>query len=199
MTLRSIASLVGAGLVITASMFSLGAQAQTLELWSYLPANTESDDVKSQAVGKIVEAFKKSNPGYDVNVTIMPWQQLSPSLLRASKAGQVPDVVMLFSPSVQLQIAAGTLVSLQPYIDKWPEDVRKDLVRLSQNATPKGGVYAVPWQMRVSGLMNHPGNRGGCLVKVRQVPQRVLQVDDSIVPQLLPEECRQLTPAGVDG
>lgn len=47
--------------------------------------------------------------------------------------------------------------------------------------------------------LNHPGNRGGCLVKVRQVPQRVLQVDDSIVPQLLPEECRQLTPAGVDG
>jgi len=47
--------------------------------------------------------------------------------------------------------------------------------------------------------VNHPGNRGGCLVKVRQVPQRVLQVDDSIVPQLLPEECRQLTPAGVDG
>src|SRR5690606_21537780 len=34
--------------------------------------------------------------------------------------------------------------------------------------------------------VNHPGNRGGCLVKVKQVPQRVLQVDDSTFLRPLP-------------
>lgn len=45
--------------------------------------------------------------------------------------------------------------------------------------------------------LNHPGDRGGCLVKVKQVPQRVLQVVDSIFLQLQPVGCRQSIPADV--
>src|SRR5690606_644531 len=47
--------------------------------------------------------------------------------------------------------------------------------------------------------LNHPGNRGGCLVKVKQVPQRVLQVDDSTFLRLLPAGCLRSITAGVDG
>src|SRR5690606_35414561 len=42
-------------------------------------------------------------------------------------------------------------------------------------------------------------NRGGCLVKVKQVPQRVLQVDDSTFLRPLPAGCRRSIPASVDG
>lgn len=47
--------------------------------------------------------------------------------------------------------------------------------------------------------VNHPGNRGGCLVKVKQVPQRVLQVDDSTFLRPLPAGCRRSIPVSVDG
>jgi len=152
MPARFLASLLAVA-AVGAAAFGPAAGAETLQVWSYLRADTASKDVKERAVGEIVQAFKAASPGSDVVVTVMPWQQLSPSLLRASKSGQVPDVVMLFSPSVQMQIAAGTLSSLQPHLDKWPQEARDDLVRLSQNMAPKGGTYAVPWQLRVSGLM----------------------------------------------
>src|SRR5690606_1131218 len=47
--------------------------------------------------------------------------------------------------------------------------------------------------------MNRTGNRGGCLVKVKQVPQRVLQVVDSTFLRLLPAGCLRSIPADVDG
>ena len=43
--------------------------------------------------------------------------------------------------------------------------------------------------------MNHPGNRGGYLVTVKQVPQRVLQVVDNNVLRLQPAGCRRSTRA----
>src|SRR5690625_4002495 len=47
--------------------------------------------------------------------------------------------------------------------------------------------------------MNHPGNRGGCLVKVKQVPQPVLQVVDSNALRLRPAGCPQSIPAVAGG
>src|SRR5690606_10077804 len=48
---------------------------------------------------------------------------------------------------------------------------------------------------RPNQLLNHPGNRGGCLVKVKQVPQPVLQVVDSNALRLRPAGCPQSIPA----
>ncbi|MGB6105832.1 MAG: sugar ABC transporter substrate-binding protein [Pusillimonas sp.] len=140
-------------LIIGSMLMAPLAYAQKIEVWANNRANSESKDVKERAMGHIVDSFKEKNPGVDVAVTVMPWQQLSPSLLRASKSGRVPDVVMLYSPSVPMQIAAGTLASLQPFIDKWPKQDFSDLVRLSQNENRAGDIFALPWQMRVSGLM----------------------------------------------
>ncbi|EJC61976.1 monooxygenase [Alcaligenes faecalis subsp. faecalis NCIB 8687] len=47
--------------------------------------------------------------------------------------------------------------------------------------------------------MNHTGNRGGCLVKVKQVPQLVLQVVDSNALRLRLAGCRRSIPAGAGG
>jgi ABC-type glycerol-3-phosphate transport system substrate-binding protein len=183
MSARILASLVAAFAIGAAASSGPAAGAEPLQVWSYLRADTASKDVKERAVGDIVQAFKTANPGMDVAVTVMPWQQLSPSLLRASKSGQVPDVVMLFSPSVQMQIAAGTLISLQPYLDKWPQDAKSDLVHLSQNVSPKGGTYAVPWQLRVSGLMY----RDDLLKAAGKQPPRTLDELASLA-QTLPKD-----------
>ncbi|WP_368647723.1 hypothetical protein ABRZ00_12740 [Castellaniella ginsengisoli] len=48
-------------------------------------------------------------------------------------------------------------------------------------------------------VMNHTGDRGGCLVKVKQVPQSALQVADSIALRPQRAECRRWIRAGVGG
>ncbi|MBR7896132.1 hypothetical protein KDW83_29865, partial [Burkholderia multivorans] len=40
-------------------------------------------------------------------------------------------------------------------------------------------------------MVNHTGDRGGCLVKVKQVPQSALQVADSIALRPQRAECRR--------
>lgn len=47
--------------------------------------------------------------------------------------------------------------------------------------------------------VNHTGNRGGCLVKVKQVPQPVLQVVDSNALRLRRAGCRRSIPASAGG
>jgi len=49
------------------------------------------------------------------------------------------------------------------------------------------------------GSVNHTGDRGGCLVKVKQVPQSALQVADSIALRPQRAECRRWIRAGVGG
>src|SRR5699024_3601498 len=60
------------------------------------------------------------------------------------------------------------------------------------------------WRLNSKGLayvkehpnpLNHPGNRGGCLVKVKQVPQPVLQVVDSNALRLRPAGYPRSIPA----
>jgi len=54
--------------------------------------------------------------------------------------------------------------------------------------------------MRTNGLsVNRTGNRGGCLVKVKQDPQQALQVVDSNALQLLLAGRHRSIPAGAGG
>lgn len=48
-------------------------------------------------------------------------------------------------------------------------------------------------------VLNRTGNRGGCLVKVKQVPQPILQVVDSIFLQLQPVGCLRSIRASAGG
>lgn len=47
-------------------------------------------------------------------------------------------------------------------------------------------------------FLNHPGNRGGCLVKVKLPRQRALRVLDNTVVQPQPVECPRWIPAAAD-
>lgn len=149
MQIRSFVRTVAASAV--AMLVAAGAHAQQkIELWTFL--NAGEANVRERAMAKVLESFKAKHPDIEVKVTVMPWQQLSPTLLRAAKAGQVPDVAMLYSPSMPAHIAAGTLAPLKTYMDAWPAAQRKDLVSLPETVDRKGNVFGVPWELRVSGL-----------------------------------------------
>lgn len=151
MKFRALARAAAVGAISALFAFSGNAQAQKIELWTFIAAGQEN--VRERTMAHIIETFKAKNPGIDVALNVMPWQQISPTLLRASKAGQVPDVTMLYSPSMPAHIAAGTLSPLKAYLDAWPTDVRADLVRLPETLDKQGNVFGVPWEMRVSGLV----------------------------------------------
>jgi multiple sugar transport system substrate-binding protein len=126
------------------------AQTQTtIELWSFL--DPVQDNARSKALKHVIDTFETANPSIKVKTSVIQWQEISPQLLRAARAGRVPDVVMIFSPQLQMQIAAGTLAPLDDRLAKMPD--RSDLVVLSEGKDRKGATYAVPWEMRVSGIM----------------------------------------------
>ena len=126
------------------------AQAQTtIELWTFL--DPTQDNVRSKALKHVLDTFEAANPGITVKTSVIQWQEISPQLLRGARAGRVPDVVMLFSPSLGVHLAAGTLHPLDARLAQMPD--RKDLVVLPAGKDKDGKIFAVPWEMRVTGIM----------------------------------------------
>ena len=72
------------------------AQAQEIELWSFI--DPEEPGARSEILKDILTQFEADNPGVTVNTNIIQWTELGPQLLRADRAGAVPDLVMLYSP-----------------------------------------------------------------------------------------------------
>ena len=144
------------------------AQAKTIEVWSHAAAGDGS--VIERAVAYAANSFMEKHPDIKVRIVSMPWQQISPTLLRSVKAGKVPDVAMLYSPQMPIQIEAGTLTPLNGLMEKWSEESQNDIVRLPQ-AESKGVIFGLPWQARTSGLVY----RADLLKKAGQEPPRSLE------------------------
>ncbi len=148
MTLTRRLALAG-GLALSLTTTALAQAQTTVELWSFL--DPVQDNARSKALKHVIDTFEAAHPSIKIKTSVIQWQEISPQLLRAARAGRVPDVVMVFSPQLQTQIAAGTLASLEDRLAKMPD--RKDLVVLSEGKDRQGNTYAVPWEMRVSGIM----------------------------------------------
>jgi multiple sugar transport system substrate-binding protein len=127
------------------------AQAQTIELWSFLDPNGKG--VRSELLQKILKDFEAKNSGVTVKTNVIQWTELGPQLLRAARAGNVPDVVMLYSPFMQPQIGAGSLMPLDDLVKNWSEDDRKDTITLPIARDRKGQLFGIPWELRAYGLV----------------------------------------------
>lgn len=127
------------------------AQQKTIELWSLSPAGDTT--VVERAIANVVNTFQAANPDITVKITTMPWQELSPALLRAAATRRGPDVAMVYSPQMPVQTDAGAVQSLDPFMEAWSEEDRADIIRLPQSM--KGGeTFGLSWQMRTSGLIH---------------------------------------------
>lgn len=128
---------------------ALAQSATTIELWSFL--DPTADNVRSRTLKHVLDTFEAANPGIEVKTSVIQWQEISPQLMRGARAGRTPDVVMLFSPNLGVHLAAGTLHPLDAEIAKIPN--RDDLIILPAGRDKQGKTYAVPWEMRVTGIM----------------------------------------------
>jgi multiple sugar transport system substrate-binding protein len=142
---------IAAGLAGSA-VAAAGARAQaprTIELWSFLdPAGKGS---RSEVLAHILKTFADTNPGVTVKTNIMQWTEISPTLLRAARAGNVPDVVMLYSPYMATHVNAGTLQPIDEFVAKWPKEKRDDIVTMTNARDRQGKLHGLPWEMRLFG------------------------------------------------
>jgi N,N'-diacetylchitobiose transport system substrate-binding protein len=99
----------------------------------------------------VLDTFEAANPGIRVKTSVIQWQEISPQLMRGARAGRTPDVAMLFSPNLGVHLAAGTLQPLDAELAKVPN--RDDLIILPAGKDKQGRAHAVPWEMRVTGIM----------------------------------------------
>jgi multiple sugar transport system substrate-binding protein len=166
-TRRSVAFGGGAGAFAMAARPAI-AEARAIEVWSL--ESPGDGNVVARAIAHVVKGFEAVHPGVELKITSMPWQQLSPTLLRASRARRVPDVAMFYSPDLPVQIDARTVMPLTGFMTDWPEDKRADILRLRQAQDAAGVIYGLPWQVRTSGLFY----RADLLEKVGRQPPRTL-------------------------
>lgn len=126
------------------------AQGTTIELWSFLdPAGRGT---RPEALAHVISTFESANPGVRVRTNTIQWTELGPQLLRASRAGQVPDVVMLYSPYMAPQVAAGTLLPLDDQMRGWDTANRADLITLPIARDRQNRLYGLPWELRIFGM-----------------------------------------------
>ena len=128
---------------------ALAQSPTTIELWSFL--DPAGDNIRSKTLKHVLDTFEAANPGIRVKTSVIQWQEISPQLMRGARAGRTPDVAMLFSPNLGVHLAAGTLQSLDAELAKAPN--RDDLIILPAGKDKQGRAHAVPWEMRVTGIM----------------------------------------------
>jgi len=126
------------------------AQAATVELWTFLDPNGRG--VRSELLKEILTAFERDN-GATVRVNIIQWTEISPQLLRAARAGNVPDVAMLYSPYMASHVQAGTLLPIDEQMRGWSQQRRDDTIVPPIVKDRQGRIYALPWELRVFGLL----------------------------------------------
>lgn len=137
-------------LILAALTGVVGAQNTEIEFWTFI--DPAGDNVRSQALAHIIETFEAENPGVTVKPQIVQWQQISPSLLRAVQARRVPDVVMIFSPFLPLQIAANSLHPITGYVNALSGDERADFVMPWSATSQNGEIYATFYELRSSSV-----------------------------------------------
>lgn len=135
-----------------ASLLPKAASAETqIELWSFL--DPKGRGTRSATMDKVLSDFQSANPGVTVKTNVIQYAEIVPQLLRAAKAGRVPDVVMLFSQFMPVAIGADTLLPLDSFFGALSEADRKDIVTLPPAYDSENHLYAIPWELRVYGLI----------------------------------------------
>jgi len=156
--------------LLGSSTHSYAQGNRELTFWTFIdPSGT---GVRQKAERNVVQTFEAANPGVKVVPQIIQWDQMSPSLLRAVQARRVPDVSLIYSPYLPLQMAAGSLEPLNKYTGGWTQAQRTDWVVPLQNTSYQGNLYGLFYEVRVAGFLYR---------------QDILAKDGLIRPRSLPE------------
>jgi multiple sugar transport system substrate-binding protein len=114
----------------------MAAEKINLTYWA-----VHRDDKTNAHRQAFVDKFRAENSNIDVEVTLIPFEQVLQKQVTAGAAGTLPDVFEVAN-EIQQRAAAGHVIPLDPYIDK--EDVKDFLDGAVEDATYKGKLYGIP-------------------------------------------------------
>jgi len=139
-----------AALVLTGCTAPAGDGGQdedvTLTYWDFI--DPSQDNARSVALKENIEAFETANPNIDVQLEVVSYGDMISRLPQAAAAGQVPDVVKMYTPLVAQVAAAGVyqpLPEAATQIDDW-------LRPIDQLVDAEGNQVAVPYEYRTCAL-----------------------------------------------
>lgn len=69
------------------------------------------------AINKTLDIIKRDNPGLEINVSVVPWNEATKSIQTASASGEMYDIFFMWSTQVPGYNNVGLLLDLTPYVD----------------------------------------------------------------------------------
>ncbi len=140
-----VAALLLSGLVTAGFVFARGAEEVdpdevTITIWNFLDEE-DQEDARGRGFRAVNDAFREKYPNVKLETEIYPWDRLSEQLLLAHRVGEGPDVVRLTLMDFKRHVDAGSVRSLNEFIEEdWPEDAKTDFV--------------LPWEAEYAGFFD---------------------------------------------
>jgi multiple sugar transport system substrate-binding protein len=110
------ASFAGAALLGGAASCGGGGSSGpvTLTWWDYW-----TEGATLTAIENLLERYAEANPDVTVDRRSIPFDQLKPALLRASAAGELPDIAVIDNPDMASFAAQGVLLDVTERAEEW--------------------------------------------------------------------------------
>ncbi|RJL35632.1 ABC transporter substrate-binding protein [Bailinhaonella thermotolerans] len=116
-----------------------GKVALTYRLW---------DEQQKAGYEKVIANFEKANPGIDVSIELLPWDQYWTKLTADAVAGTAPDVFWMAPSQFPEYVTKGVLADVAPA----KIDASKYHQTVVQTFTYEGKLYGVPKDWGIVGL-----------------------------------------------
>ncbi|MDK2897060.1 MAG: multiple sugar transport system substrate-binding protein [Candidatus Atribacteria bacterium] len=119
----------------------------TIEFWTFL--DPSSPDPRGQALRDAIEIFERQYPDIKVNVTTIHWREIDQAAIRATAAGQGPDVLNVYTDQLQNHVVAGTLMPVEEFFKPWYTLNAEDYLWKPSMLEIKEHIWSTPWESRV--------------------------------------------------
>jgi len=126
--------------VVVATTASASTKSHTLVVWLQVDAKTGWPKVVANATA----AFKKANPGWNVNVQYQTWGTHLQNFDAAIAGNNVPDVIEMGNTEMTKYMAAGAFANLTSYKGKFANSSHW-LTGLTNSSTYNGKLEGVPY------------------------------------------------------
>jgi len=110
------------------------------------------DNVQQPAMEKIIAAFNEEYPNIEVSITTAPFDQYFTRLQTQAGSGEMPDVLWMNGPNVQLYASEGMLMPLAELFEAGAIDPGNYPEAMNELYTMEGEQYAVPKDFDTIGL-----------------------------------------------
>lgn len=124
-----------------------GGEQVTLTYWDFI--DPSQDTIRSKMLKANLEAFEAANPDIKIQLEVVSFGDMLSRLPQAAAAGQVPDVIKMYSPLLPQLAEAGVYQTLPSGVDS----VTDWLLPIDGLSDAAGNQVAVPYEFRTCSLV----------------------------------------------